>query len=491
MKFKFNKFCTKLKQIPYAPIKFKFGSEIFGHIRELYQMTKVNDQTITTGIYFKSQEWYKTTNSKTFMINLVLGKKMIICSDSSIYKEILGPKQESFTNSHAFNIVFGYFYPNSIVLIQGEQWQRIRKIMQKAINRKSLDPIVGIMCEDISKFFKNFDVNKVITYDLTSRIAFDSFHVLIYDWDPKSIEYSQESKEIFESCKTIIETLGNRTFFPYPYLWKIPTYRNKRVNQADANLRNFTIQFIKEQRKTLEDKLKNPKYTKSFLDELILSADSSEEGGMSDDELIDQISSLFYGTYDSTANSLHFILHVLSRFPDIQEKLRSEIFNKFPKGLDDLEKSRFSEIDNIEYLTNCIDEVNRLYAVVPMIPRDCIRDVIIGDYEIKKGTSILIDSKGIGIEPKFWNHQTDLHVFRPERWKEYKPSVMESVMPYGFGKRGCLGRKIVSAQLKVFIAALLCNYRISLRDPNEKIDIDIRFGLNMKPGSGNINFTRI
>ena len=45
--------------------------------------------------------------------------------------------------------------------------------------------------------------------------------------------------------------------------------------------------------------------------------------------------------------------------------------------------------------------------------------------------------------------------------------------------------------MKVFLAVVLCDYRVSLRNPNENMQLDLIVGLNMKPGNGNINFNKI
>ncbi len=36
----------------------------------------------------------------------------------------------------------------------------------------------------------------------------------------------------------------------------------------------------------------------------------------------------------------------------------------------------------------------------------------------------------------------DLDKFRPDRWSEYRPDMLESVLPFGFGDIICPGRKL-------------------------------------------------
>lgn len=212
---------------------------------------------------------------------------------------------------------------------------------------------------------------------------------------------------------------------------------------------------------------------------------------MTDIELIDQIGILFFAAFDTTSNTILFLLNYLSRYPEVQEKLRKEIRAKFQNGISDLSKANASDLESITYLKYFIDEVNRLNAIFPFIKRGCIKDTVICGCEIKKGTKFFIDTRSVGKEPESWKGMKDLNEFRPERWGEYKPSKLESVLPFGFGGRICPGRKIALIEIRVFIAYILCEYKISLRNPKENLDFNVLLSLNLKKDNGNINFIKL
>ena len=370
----------------------------------------------------------------------------------------------------------------SIIVVDGDQWQRIRKIVQRSINHQSLDKVIPIMSDSIKKLFAHSDVNKMNTFDLANRTTFDVFHRLIYGWDPNSVIFSQESSKILNYCNIVVEAIGDRIVLPHPILWKIPTKNNRRVDNAITEIKRFVTEFVakhKESRKTLSNN------NLSLLDSM-MNAVESEEGGMTNEEVIDQISSLFFAAYDSTSNTLLFMLNYLARNIDFQEKLRLHLFNKFPRRNIDLELATNSDIESILYLTYFVDEVQRLHGFIPIISRTSISETIINNYKIKKGTTILIDTNSVGQEKSFWNGQDDLDKFRPERWVDHTPSIMENVLPFGFGARICPGRKIAICEIKVFIANILCKYKITLRIPEEKLELNMFLGLNLK--NGNINF---
>lgn len=492
MKIYFKKYfsTSDILKIPSVPIKRGIMGKLTGNFMELYNLGKHKNQNMGMILYDKSREWYKEMDSKTFKFKVITGD-YIFTSDPDFYKEILGQKQENFTNSIDAKTILGSFFKTSMIVVDGEQWIRIRKIAQKAINSKSLDDLVPIVCESTSKIFSNKNVNELETIDLISRVTFDSFHRLMYGWDPKSVLYSSESNYILQNCNVIARAIGTRSFLPIKWLWKIPTKENREIDKASLGIDKFVEDFVAKQKLILNENLKNPKYTKSLLDELIIASESPEEGGMTTKELYDQIKTLFFGAYDTTSNTLIFFLNYLARYPDTQAKLRSEIFSKFPKGIEDLQNAKIQDLENINYLTCYIEEVHRLNGLVPFFARDCIKDVQINNFLLKKGMRVLIDSRSVARDPDYFNGQTDLEEFRPERWNEFKPPTIKRAMPFGFGGRICIGRKIALAEMKIFLASILSQYEISLRNASEKIDLDFSIGLNLRPGNGNICFRKI
>ena len=69
---------------------------------------------------------------------------------------------------------------------------------------------------------------------------------------------------------------------------------------------------------------------------MIIQYDSGEDGGITNEELIDQIAFLFFEDRDTTSNTLNFLLNYLARNPLVLEKLRKIMLNKFPRGINDI-----------------------------------------------------------------------------------------------------------------------------------------------------------
>eukprot|EP00340_Litonotus_pictus_P006258 CAMPEP_0170514848 /NCGR_PEP_ID=MMETSP0209-20121228/1378_1 /TAXON_ID=665100 ORGANISM="Litonotus pictus, Strain P1" /NCGR_SAMPLE_ID=MMETSP0209 /ASSEMBLY_ACC=CAM_ASM_000301 /LENGTH=347 /DNA_ID=CAMNT_0010799091 /DNA_START=421 /DNA_END=1461 /DNA_ORIENTATION=+ len=326
--------------------------------------------------------------------------------------------------------------------------------------------------------------NTVQSIDLINRITFDTFNRVMHNWDPKSCIYSEESAHLIEACNDIAYNIGKRSISGSPFSWKLPTKENRKAMSSAKILKDFVVKFVQEHRQLLnkeqpENSSGSKKKHRTLIEELVVTADISEnpivkdtvdtkeakKEGITTEELVDNICSLFFVSYDATSNTLNFILFYLATYPEYQEKLRSVLLEVFPGKEQDLLKATVGDIDRISFLTYFIDEVNRLCPLVGMFARDCIKDIVINEYEFKKGDAVLIDSKTIGCDSDNWNGMTDLDEFRPERWGEHRPGLFEGMMPFGSGKRMCPGRKIALAEIKCFIITVLFNLKIELRNP--------------------------
>eukprot|EP00340_Litonotus_pictus_P003178 CAMPEP_0170522042 /NCGR_PEP_ID=MMETSP0209-20121228/7493_1 /TAXON_ID=665100 ORGANISM="Litonotus pictus, Strain P1" /NCGR_SAMPLE_ID=MMETSP0209 /ASSEMBLY_ACC=CAM_ASM_000301 /LENGTH=448 /DNA_ID=CAMNT_0010809339 /DNA_START=63 /DNA_END=1409 /DNA_ORIENTATION=+ len=447
------------------------------------------------GLYLKTPDYYKKTNSHTFKVKL-LSKNAIITTDKDFYSQILGAKQANFTNSIIFKIVFGHFFPNSAIVVDGEQWQKIRKILTKAINSTSFDLVIPSIIRNVSYALKENSegsclANQHKSLDLINRILFDAFHCMVYDWDPETLKFNPESSELLDSCNIVGEAMGERFILPYPILWKIPTKNNKKFAKAGKTIRDFIEKFLIEQKDKFHSHKEEimQKKKRTLLQELLIANELEDESkALTHDELVDQVGILFFGGYDTTSNVTSFCLNYLARNMDVQDHLRSLLIKAFPNGEEDILKSGIDSIEKITYLSHFVNEVHRVCPLAFAF-RDCIKDTEINGYSIKKGETVMIDNKGIGQREDFWNGMKDLDIFRPERWTEHKPAPLEMAIPFGFGGRVCPGKRLATYEMKVFLSAALLKHKIVLRKPGEEFKLTAYIGMNVV--GGDINYERI
>merc|ERR1711893_546363 len=92
--------------------------------------------------------------------------------------------------------------------------------------------------------------------------------------------------------------------------------------------------------------------------------------------------------------------------------------------------------------------------------RSLTEDTVLGGYLLPAGTQIMADAFVNGRSPELFEGPL---VFRPERW--FKGEGGEGVNPYsnvafGFGARGCIGRKTAETEMQVLLARLLQKFEL-------------------------------
>ena len=473
--------------IPSPPVSNKLLGFVSGHLIDIMSASQNHgSKSLMMGLFLKRNEWYAQTNSKTFSINLP-GVQMVMCSDPTIFKEVLGPKQDHFASNEAVRKVVAQFFPSNIGALEGQQWQVVRKWMQRAVNKQPFDPLVKVMGELAEKIGEHPNVNELETIDILSKVSFDAFFRVLYGWDPQAISESEESMALVSSAMEFSRALSERILLPIPLLWYLPTPGNRRIESAIRYLNAYAMSMISKRKE--ERKHGQIEGHQSFLD-LMIAASESDESKISDRVVTENIAGLFFAAYDTTSASLHMILNHLARAPRVQEKLRECLRARFPLKAD-FENATMADLEQVAYLGHIVDEVSRLHAVVPFFVRSCISDVEIGGMHFRRGMQVAIDHSAVARNPEFWNNQTDLDQFRPERWAKFTPSRATSGLSFGAGSRICLGRSLALAEMKAFVAAAVSRYRVGLRVPDEPLELDTRLLLQLRSGTGNLTFERL
>ncbi|XP_019847577.2 probable cytochrome P450 12e1, mitochondrial [Bactrocera dorsalis] len=173
---------------------------------------------------------------------------------------------------------------------------------------------------------------------------------------------------------------------------------------------------------------------------------------------------------DTTASTLTGILLCIAKNPDKQQKLFEELKQILPEKHSQLTTQN---MQNLPYLRACIKEGIRRYPLFPGTMRRLPNDVVLSGYRIPAGTDICIGANMVMHDERYTS-QPDK--FMPERWlrNDQSAEALEAqitnpflYVPFGFGPRSCMGKRIVNLELEVTLACLVRNFQIEFNYPTE------------------------
>ena len=207
-------------------------------------------------------------------------------------------------------------------------------------------------------------------------------------------------------------------------------------------------------------------------------------------ELIDEAITLLFAGQDTSAATLSWTLHLLSLYPNVQNRLAKEVRESMESAGAGKSETNFvtkKMITKMPYLDAVIKEAMRLYPVAPFVVRRLPDDLSIpspdsndGIITIPKDTFACIWIYGLHRNGKLWHKPDD---FVPERWldsnlqklDEAQTKYKGSFMPFAAGPRNCVGQPLAQSILRIILARII----------NECEVIDLRMKAFNENTSGN------
>lgn len=110
---------------------------------------------------------------------------------------------------------------------------------------------------------------------------------------------------------------------------------------------------------------------------------------------------------------------------------------------------------NLSYTEAFLMEAQRMSCVTPLgVPHYTIKKTQLGGFLVPKGSIVLLNHYDIHNDEEYWG---DPHIFRPERHfsTDGKLLISDHFLPFGRGKRGCIGKSLAENVYYLFIATLV------------------------------------
>ncbi|GFY70901.1 cytochrome P450 307a1 [Trichonephila inaurata madagascariensis] len=149
-------------------------------------------------------------------------------------------------------------------------------------------------------------------------------------------------------------------------------------------------------------------------------------------------------------------LYLLAANPEVRKNIREEVARvtcgvRAP-SMEDRKSMPYTEATTLELL--------RVIAS-PIIPHVATTNTSINGFKIEKDSMVMFNTYDINMDPQLWNEPRK---FEPLRFVNSSGNVFKPdyFIPFGAGKRTCLGDGLVKATLFLGLSTLLQNFDITL-----------------------------
>lgn len=401
----------------------------------LLQTTLKSNEFLRSPIKFilKSIDAFSGTYSAALGIN----RKLIITQNPEFINYILKENHTNYNKSDLTSERAAQFFGKGLLFSNGDYWLRQRRLIQPAFHRDKLKSLYDIIIKSIDEFLLNFPIGENIDiYPLVHQLSFKIIIQSLFDIKLSS-KITDELSQIFTELQNfLIKDINQplrKLFYPFT---RTENSQLKKVKR----LREIFLGIISERKSS------NKNYD-DLLDMLLKSKYEDTGEGMTNEQIVDEVLILIFAGHETTANTLSWLLYLLSNNSDTVQKLR----NSF-------ENINIYECLTNEFLKATINETMRLYPAAWMTDRVAIEDDEFGEISFPKNTIIIPFFFGLHRDQKLWNDELK---FDPERFiVDTKVAKSKNYFPFGAGPRMCIGNNFAMAEMSFFIFSFLKKFQI-------------------------------
>ncbi|MCA9520139.1 MAG: cytochrome P450, partial [Myxococcales bacterium] len=392
----------------------------------------------------------KTMCEQGGVARLVLGPRTLhLVTHPDYVQEVLQHKHRAFTKQTPgfaqLRLVVGY----GLVTSDGDFWRRQRRITQPAFHKQRLagfgEKMIAIAHETGNEWAPIAADSGVLDVDremmrATLRIVSETM---------LSADLSKDAAEVAEALDLLLADVRARTTQPLQLPLAVPTPGNIKFRRALATLDRLIHEVIETRRAGRE--------RRDDLLQMFLDAVDDETGErMTNEQLRDEVVTVFIAGHETTANALAWCWYLLSKHPLVRERVWDEldrVLDGRSPTLDDLPK--------LTYLGQVFDETLRLYPPAWLFARQTCEAVEVGGYTIPDDSTVLISPYAIHRSPEFWDNPLgfDPDRFAPERVAEHH---RYQFIPFGAGNRMCIGKGFAVMEAKLILAELCRRFCLDL-----------------------------
>ncbi|KAK3589594.1 hypothetical protein CHS0354_043055 [Potamilus streckersoni] len=299
-----------------------------------------------------------------------------------------------------------------------------------------------------------FDPREVISISVLNCISGVAYGEMYNSADDENL------RKQYQNHWTIMRGLQSSNLINlFPFLWKLPTAFNTKVREVLQMRDSFMSEkYIEHKKKPFMDN------TEDLMD-VILEVESSKKiinSKITIPDLFNSLWCLFLAGTDTFTDAILWIFLYLMKNPKLQAEVQREVDEAIREG-----NTFYPPREKLPYTEAFVLEVLRIVTPVHMgIPHYTSEDIEVGPYKIPKETQFF---------PTLWTvHHSEKNWPCPERFdptrflntdgeliSKEKLSDMPFV-PFGIGRRVCLGKTLVMELLVLIVSSFLKNYTIEL-----------------------------
>jgi cytochrome P450 len=402
----------------------------------------------------------------------IFGRSRFLVNDPAAVKHVLLDNAAHYRKTEIARRILEPGLGKGLITSEGETWRRHRRIMSPAFDHRSIDSYTSIMTGAAQELLADWNrrgagavvdvaaAMTAVTLNIISRTMFSSDSDRIV-----GIMENGLSRYQAQMRPNALDFLG----FP---AWLAGLRRSQVASRTLSEIDREIDRLTKM-------RSENPDGApRDLLARLIAARDEQSGGGMTAQEVRDEVITIFTAGHETTAVAMTWTWYLLSQHPAEEAKLHAEL-----EALLGARAPNSQDLGRLTYTRMVIEESMRLYPPVHTVVREALADDTLAGRHVPKGSIVLISPWVLHRHLRLWH---DPGRFDPERFSPERiaPRPRFSYLPFGGGRRICIGAAFAIAEATMLLATIAQRVRLTLSpghvvEPQGLITLRPRHGMKM------------
>ncbi|MCY7351069.1 MAG: cytochrome P450 [Cytophagaceae bacterium] len=390
----------------------------------------------------------------------LVGRDIYVLLHPDDAKHVLQENNRNYRKSESYRVL-GLFLGNGLLNSEGDFWRRQRRLAQPAFYKQRLALLAETMVAEGQELVNRWSKTKAgkpvnVSVDIM-EVTLSIVTKALFGADVK-----HQLRGISESLNTIIE-FANETLTSFVRIpLRYPTPRNLAFKRSVQRVEGIIYEIIESRRRELSTQ---PDIDHEDLLDMLLRAHDEETGeGMTDQQLRDEVTTIFMAGHETTAVAMSWALYLLAQNPEIARQLRQEVLDV----VGTTELPGYGHVRELKYTMQVVQEVMRLYPPAWVISRRSLGPDSFGEYAVDTNAYVLVCPYLLHRDPARWAFPNAFHPdhFLPERIRERHPYAY---IPFGGGPRLCIGNNFALMEMQLLLAILVRQFDFSLATAHQEV----------------------
>lgn len=362
-------------------------------------------------------------------------------------KYVLAAHRRNYSKGIGYRNVRAGVMGKGLLTSEGEFWQRQRKLIQPLFTARAVTQYADEMIRTVQDMLARWQprAERGETLDIAEEMAHLTLSII--GRTMVSLDVGDNSLAVGRACREVLDHMSNRRSPRAIITRKLPTPAKRRYQAAVLTLDTAVHQIIQERRTRQERPA-------DLLTRLIDARDEETGEGMSDQQIHDELLTIFFAGHETTAVALTWVWYLLASHPELEKKLHVELATTLggrTPTVDDLAR--------LPYTRMVFEEAMRLYPPVWSFPREALEDDEMDGYQVPAGTLMLLCPYITHRHPDLWERPDE---FEPEHFSQERTAARPPYVyyPFGAGPRTCLGNHFAMLEGQLILAMVAQRYHL-------------------------------